>query len=345
VAWSIDLAELRARLWDDRAFYGLIAAYGLALLILSLALRDSQKFVPLVYATLSLRTGTEAVCGAGLLAFVIARLTGTTDALVARAAAVATPRRLAGLLLLVALLVFHGLFTSAKTMLAEVAPFTHDRELARFDALLHAGDPWRAWVWLTPLLPSLQVIYAVGWGLALVASMGFACLEAPDPLRRQFLWSFLLSWIVLGNVVAGLMMSGGPVFYEDLLGDPRFHQLTANLDRAGIGGWLDCRAMLWRAYIHHSAGVGTGISAFPSLHVSMATLFTLFWWRLDRRLGASAAVFALVTFVSSILLGWHYAVDGYAAALGTVAIWWAAGRAVATHQKATASLQERKLLV
>ncbi len=32
--------------------------------------------------------------------------------------------------------------------------------------------------------------------------------------------------------------------------------------------------------------------------------------------------------IGSVILAWHYAVDGYAAIVGTWAIWWAVGRAL-----------------
>jgi hypothetical protein len=335
--------ELNSRLRQDRDVYALIGAYGLATLLVSVSLHDSHKLVPLVYAALWLRVAAKVILGPVLLLFAVAAASGKLPALKAKVRSLATPQRVSGLVMLVALLVFHGLFTSAKTMLAEIAPFAHDRFLANLDATLHGGDLWRAFSWLTPFTPALQVIYAAGWVLVLIVTLGYACLEAPDALRRRFLWSFLLSWILLGNLVAGLLMSGGPVFYEGLLGDRRFHLLTYSLDHSGIGGVLDSRAMLWNAYVHQSAGVGTGISAFPSLHVAMASLFAIFWWSIDRRLGAAAALFALVIFVSSVHLGWHYGIDGYAAVLGTLTIWSGVSLASAERPRRQRSLENSKM--
>jgi membrane-associated phospholipid phosphatase len=147
-------------------------------------------------------------------------------------------------------------------------------------------------------------------------------------VRRRYVWTFMLCWVVLGNVVAGLAFSAGPVFFQPLLHDPRFAELTGYLDRTNVPWLTNYRQVLWNAYISNGAGLGTGISAFPSLHVSMATLFFLLGWEVDRRSAWFLAPFAVVTILASIHLGWHYAIDGYAAAAGTGAIWLAVGWAL-----------------
>ena len=61
--------------------------------------------------------------------------------------------------------------------------------------------------------------------------------------------------------------------------------------------------------------------------------------RLDRRLGAALWTFAAMIGLATVLLGWHYAIDVHAGALGTVVIWhgvgWAAEgrRAMAAHRR------------
>jgi hypothetical protein len=89
---------------------------------------------------------------------------------------------------------------------------------------------------------------------------------------------------------------------------------------------LDTQQMLWRDYQHSRTGLGSGISAMPSVHVATATLLALFGWQYSRPYGIALTLFAVIIFIGSIHLGWHYAVDGYAAILGTLAIWWGVGR-------------------
>jgi PAP2 superfamily len=64
----------------------------------------------------------------------------------------------------------------------------------------------------------------------------------------------------------------------------------------------------------------------PSMHLATSFSFVLLGFSVNRRLGTVSSVFAALIFVGSIHLGWHYAIDGYVAILGTWAIWWIVGR-------------------
>jgi len=78
---------------------------------------------------------------------------------------------------------------------------------------------------------------------------------------------------------------------------------------------------LWNAFVNKEPGLGSGISAFPSLHVSMATLFALAAFRLRRSAGFLMAAYLLFIVVGSVHLGWHYAVDGYFSIAATLFVW------------------------
>jgi hypothetical protein len=62
------------------------------------------------------------------------------------------------------------------------------------------------------------------------------------------------------------------------------------------------------------------------MHVGSATLLALFGWRLNRAAGIALTIFAVLIMLGSVHLGWHYAIDGYVAALGTTLIWFITGR-------------------
>jgi len=63
----------------------------------------------------------------------------------------------------------------------------------------------------------------------------------------------------------------------------------------------------------------------PSVHNALSVLFALAAFKINRIAGWAATAYALLIWLGSIYLGWHYAVDGLAAALLTFVIWPVAG--------------------
>jgi hypothetical protein len=55
-------------------------------------------------------------------------------------------------------------------------------------------------------------------------------------------------------------------------------------------------------------------------------LFALAAFRLNRAAGWVLAAYAVLIWIGSVHLGWHYAVDGLAAAALTIGLWRVAGR-------------------
>ena len=61
-----------------------------------------------------------------------------------------------------------------------------------------------------------------------------------------------------------------------------------------------------------------GVAALPSLHVAAHLLFALWCRRFARPLYLLFLIGTVLTFLGSIVTGWHYAVDGY---LGAALAW------------------------
>jgi PAP2 superfamily. len=337
-AWqSRAVAEVLAELKRDRPFYLATAAYLAAAVGLAIVLGKADHLVIFSYLAIWIRSAVVL----GVLVVVILDLPGSIAAspaspltqLVSRMRDRITPRLVAGALLFSSMALFYGAFTTVKSLLPSLVPFAWDVRLAGLDAWLHGGhDPWRL---LQPLLGHnlvtrvFQVLYLPGWTLSLFAFTGLVAVSRRlAAVRAQFFWTYLLLWPLLGNLVAGAVMTAGPVYYGLVTGDEgRFEDLMAYLSFSqGLPlSSFDVQRDLWAAYTHGLSTMGSGISAFPSMHVAMATLFALVARRMHPRLAIAFAGFALLILAGSVHLGWHYAVDGYASALVTLGVWHGVG--------------------
>jgi hypothetical protein len=245
-----------------------------------------------------------------------------------------TPERLAHAVpMLVAMLVFGGTFTVVKASIPSLVPFSWDQPFEQLDRWLHGGvAPWEL---LQPLLGYPVVTHAINWAynfwfyfLSLIW-VWQAFRQSDNGLRLQFFLSLTLGWILLGNVAAAWLSSAGPCYYGRIVGlpDPYAPLMSYlyHVDETHSIWALGAQEMLWGNYQMRDVMVGSGISAMPSMHVAIATLFALVCWRVRRWLGIVMTIYALIIMLGSVHLGWHYAVDGYLGAAGMLAIWWCVG--------------------
>lgn len=317
----------------DRVLYLIVGLYALAAVALAVMADATDQMNLLVYLPVWLQVIASALMLYLLLVEAPRAIRASPAAPISRLAArigeLATPRLAAGLVLMVAVGFFMGAFTSVKTLLPQFTTFGWDRAFAELDATLFGGvDPWRL---LHPVMGNLAVsktiefCYAGVWMLTICATPAWAALSPRMAHQRhRFLITYFLCWIVLGNVLAGVFYSAGPAFYAEVTGDGAryaeliaYHASTPQDPRSAhtIQQWL------WDLYSQGQMQLGSGISAFPSLHVAMATLVALAACKVNRWAGIAGVAWAGLIFASSIHLGWHYAVDGLASILGVLAIW------------------------
>jgi PAP2 superfamily len=199
-----------------------------------------------------------------------------------------------------------------------VNPQLWDAQLWHFDALLHAGvSPSQFLVEATGsswLVPALDRWYGL-WIQTVIWTLSFFT-AAPDPaLRRSFMLACVAMWTVGAWIYVALPALGPIYAYPEV-----WQGLSGRMPGAEGG-----QALLWDNYrkllrIRQSGLLGPfnptrGIAAMPSLHVGAHWLFALWSRRAARPLLAFFAVATLLTFLASVLTGWHYAVDGYVALL------------------------------
>jgi hypothetical protein len=230
--------------------------------------------------------------------------------------------------------VFAATFTFFKMAIPIIEPYTWDARLTEWDRLAHGGiHPWE---WLQPILGFPLVTGAINFLYSLWFFIMYAMLTLQAfalrnrRLRMQFLLSFIVCWIVLGTLGAIFFASMGPCYYPTFTQESGpYAPLMNYLRETGevVPVWaLNVQQMLWDDYQNNKAGIGSGISAMPSMHVATAVLLALFGWHYSRKAGIALTLYAFVIMIGSVHLGWHYALDGYVGALGAVFIWWMVGR-------------------
>jgi hypothetical protein len=181
---------------------------------------------------------------------------------------------------------------------------------------------------------AIDKIYTFWSLLLMVFPMIIPFIHRDSRRRAQMLIAWVLCWMLIGTLAAWIFGSAGPCYYNALVGpDANFADLNARLHalaaEARANGFelknIDFQAQLLAAHHGGRYAAAGGISAMPSMHVTIATLVALAGWTASRPLGHVLSGYAAVIWISSIYLGWHYAVDGPVAVVLTFGVWRLAG--------------------
>ncbi|MER8645782.1 phosphatase PAP2 family protein [Mesorhizobium sp. M1252] len=238
----------------------------------------------------------------------------------------------AGLPVALVVPLFFSMFTSIKGGVSRIQPFYADTSLVAIDRAIHGGvDAWRFFhpmLGFGPVTFSLNVLYNLWFAEVFIVLFCVAFSARNGRLRSQFLVAFVLTWVLIGNVLAAAFASVGPAFFMPFYGDGTFSPLMDYLQSINLT--YPVSALATQNYLLVDAGfdgprLGSGISAFPSLHVAVATLNAIYLWRFGRLLRWASIAFLAAIQLGSVHLAWHYAVDGYASMLVTPIIWAIAG--------------------
>ncbi|KQU97041.1 hypothetical protein ASD12_21710 [Mesorhizobium sp. Root102] len=242
-------------------------------------------------------------------------------------------RIMKGLPVILVLPVFFSIFTSMKDGINRIVPFYADKAMMEIDRSLHGGfDAWQILPQIFrhgALVFVLNFFYNLWFVIMFVVLFCVAFSSGNDRLRSQYLVAFVLTWGLLGNLAATAFSSVGPAFVLPFYGDRTFSPLMEylNATNAVYPIWaLYAQGMLLANAALDGPRMGSGISAFPSLHVAIATLNAIYLWRFGGLVRWTGVVFLIATQIGSVQLAWHYGIDGYASMLATPIIWIVAGR-------------------
>jgi hypothetical protein len=235
-----------------------------------------------------------------------------------------------GLPMVMIMMVFMYVFANLKAAIPVLNPLSWDRYFSHLDEVLHFGT--QPWVWLQPLLGYAPITFLLNlnynlWFLVTwMVWVHFAFIDKPSELRTRFFLSFFAVWVLVGSLLAIVFSSAGPCFYGrlGLTPDPYADLMTylRGVSEA-YGIWaIPLQDELWQGYVDNSVIV-RGISAMPSMHNGSALLFAIAGYQVSRFAGHLLSAHAILIFIGSVHLGWHYAVDSYLAWALTLVIWFA----------------------
>lgn len=227
-------------------------------------------------------------------------------------------------------------FLILKDSIPRIQPFSYDSNFEYWDRVLHLG--YQPWQLLQPLLGNEYVtlvihrLYYFWFPVIFVTFYWQLGSYDNNKLRLQFITSFIACWALIGGVMATLLSSAGPIFFDRIVTDqpdPYINAMNYLLEvhREHDMFMFMIREALWDNYTSPQADtVLKGISAMPSMHVAISFLLVLFGWRKGLYFGLAYTAFFVIIFLGSIHLLWHYAIDGYVSIIATWIIWVICGK-------------------
>ncbi len=233
------------------------------------------------------------------------------------------------MLLVVVCVIF--ITTDIQGKILTLNPSTWDVYFADLDQFIHFGNqPWQLLQPIfghPPITFLLNLNYNIWFSVMWVSFIYFGFMSRPSELRTRFFLTFVVTWIIVGNLLATVFSTGGPCYFSRLgLSPDPFTGLMEYLRHANTiyPIWaVNTQDILWKGHVNDVPL--SLISAMPSLHNAAAMVFALAAYQVNRFWGRVLTVHAAFIFIGSIHLAWHYAVDSYLSWVVVLAIWFAMG--------------------
>ena len=226
-------------------------------------------------------------------------------------------------------------FTAYKAKVVGSSGYAYDMLFIGWDRLIFAGSD--AWEVTHGLLPDpvftkvIDFLYHPTFPALLIGYLICLVAHAKPALRYTYMLSYLASFVLIGMVMAYSLSSAGPIFDGTVFGDGRtFGPLQDRLDAqneiAGPFVFVFGKLYLLNLYEAGRSDLAGGISAMPSMHVVLASLAALAALHINRIAGSLLTIYAIIIWIGSVHLGWHYFVDGLVGLIALSIIWLLFGR-------------------
>ncbi len=248
-----------------------------------------------------------------------------------------TPQRLViGLVGILPLTLTNFSISIGKSLIPALNTYRWDPLMSQWDRILHFGHyPHELLVpWIESLaLSGVMNFFYLFWFLVLFLSNGYALFCDENWQRRmRYLWTFVLTWLILGFILATIFASVGPVYFHHFYPQVEnpYENLLAHLSavyKSGVDlNVVRMSPVLLDMAVNDRVLDLNGISAMPSMHVAIAWLIVLYAFSVRRLAGIFAFIFFMIIQIGSVYLSWHYAIDGYVSVILVSLIWWCTGK-------------------
>jgi hypothetical protein len=224
---------------------------------------------------------------------------------------------------------FVSSFSSFKQTIPLIHEFRWDVALMKIDYILHFGQhPWKL---LEPVLHKVTILRFIDllymlWFLVLFSLIFWMGWTKRRRLRLHFFTSTILVWSLLGSGMGTVFSSAGPCYYSNVISvdenpfAPLMHRLTEIHQNTFLWA-VNNQVGLWQAKENGIWLPFGGISAMPSIHLAMAMIFVMLGFSVRRWIGYVFLVYLFIMQLGSVILGWHYAIDGYVGIFLAFLIW------------------------
>ena len=188
-----------------------------------------------------------------------------------------------------------------------------DGAIWELDAMLHLGVAPAIFLTSlfegTGLLPLVDFWYHIWVWTSMLGLMFFCCFRQPG-FRRRLVLAHVLMWVAAVWCYLAVPTLG-PV-YVDQSGWASVREEIPRASASQYALWTNYEKVLeGRTGPLRQLNPTRGIAAMPSLHVGAYWMLMLWARQRARKLFVWFALGTVVTFIGSLVTGWHYAVDGY----------------------------------
>ena len=222
---------------------------------------------------------------------------------------------------------YKSIFCLAKSLIQKIHPYSFDAFFIALEKKIHFGKlPHQFFYdYLAPnhlnILIEIMAYFYVAWIFYILVFQIYACIYQLCHRRKLvYLYANFILFTIGGFVIATIFSSVGPLFLPDIFRHlshhyPNFAHILS--ERETYTGYKTYLAYLFLIQEHQSPQIAAlnGITAFPSMHVASSFLIVFLFWHKSLSIKTLTLIFALSILLGSVLLGFHYAVDGYAGIL------------------------------